>query len=303
MGKGDKKTRKGKIFKGSYGKKRPCKNKMRRRKRRSPKAFELIIVESLKANEKKTGTILYNEAIKYKRIQEPNLSASLVNVSAKDEFILTIRDIYKRIKKERVFPILHFEAHGSEDGIHLSNNELVTWEEFFKETRRINLLLGNTLILNLAMCHGLSLIAKITPSKQAPFRAFIGTSGTIPWDKLLEGFEIFYNHFFFTFSGADSVLEVNKELKLDGLRFNYVKAEDFIERFVSIDRNSKFFGSMVNDYAVKEKASNPLYKDVDFKIVLMHTRAKIEHIFNEAASEEEKFLMKDEKGIFYQKKK
>jgi ribosomal small subunit protein bTHX len=292
MGKGDIKTRKGKIFNHSYGIKRHRKRK-RRNRNIYPKIFELIIIESLNESEKHTGKILFDETIKYKQFQETNLSSSLIIANSKNEFISCLRKIKKRIKKDKLFPLLHIETHGSEKGLHLSNGEILRWEEFFNETREINIDLKNSLMLNLSMCHGISLIAKIDPMKRAPFRAIVSTSSEITWNKLLEGFEIFYSNYFFSFAGADSVNEVNKVLYKDGERFNYLKVEDFFDGFTNINRDPVFTKRLINDFAVKEKATNPRFKDLDFKEVFNYSKGKIISIMEEAKKSRDYFLMKD----------
>lgn len=221
MGKGDIKTKRGKIFNSSYGIKRPRKKKKKTNMKKYPRIFELCIVESLPKGEKKTGQILYEEIIKYKKIQEPNLSSSYTEVSSKKEFINYLKEIKRRIKVDKLFPILHIETHGSENGIHLANGELCSWEEFLTETRDINIALKNKLILILAMCYGISLIAKVDPSERAPFRAVVAPSIAIKWETLLEGFEVFYDTYFFSLSAKNSVLEANKVLGNEGAIFNY----------------------------------------------------------------------------------
>lgn len=294
MGKGDIKTKKGKIFNGSFGVKRP----RNQRKSHKLREFELIIIESLNNKEKQTGSILNEEIIKYKKFQEPNLSSSLKKVESKIEFISYLKKIHKRIATEGLFPILHFETHGSEDGLHLSNGDIFTWEELFEETRAINILLKNSLMLNLGMCEGFSIIAKIDPMKRAPFRAIVGTSSEIAWSKLLEGFEIYYNSFFFTLSAEKSVSEVNKVLKKDGLSFNYLRSEEFIDKFIDKRRDLKFTKHLINELAVKEKATNPLLKDVDFKLVLKYSEEKMDSFIDEVKDYRDKFLMKDIKPFF-----
>lgn len=298
MGKGDIKTKKGKTFNGSFGIKRPRKP----RKGIKLREFELIIIESLKSSEKQTGKILNDEIIKFKKFQEPNLSSTLIEVCSKIEFISCLKRIRKRITIEGLFPILHFETHGSEDGLHLSNGDIFTWEEIFEETRAINIVLKNSLMLNLGMCEGISLIAKIDPMKRAPFRAIVGTSSDISWSKLLEGFEIYYTNFFFTFSGVRSVSEVNKVLNKEGFSFNYLKSEEFIDKFIDKNRDPRFTKHLINDLAVTEKATNPLFKDVDFKDVIKYSEEKMDYFINEVVNYRDKFLMKDIKR-FSQKTK
>jgi len=294
VGRGDIKTKRGKISNQSFGVIRP-KNLTKTRKLRG---FELIIIESLNPTEKQTGTILHEETIKYKKFQEPNLSSTLIKVGSKIDFISCLKQIHKRIKIERLFPILHLETHGSEDGLHLANRDLLTWEDFFDETRSINILLKNSLMINLAMCQGISLIAKVDPMKRAPFRAIIGTLSTISESKLLEAFEIFYTSFFFSLSGAKSVNEVNKVLTKDGLSFIYFKSEDFIDKFIDKKRDLQFRKHLINDMAIKEKATNPDIKNVDFKDVLNYSEEITEKMINEVRNYRDKFLMKDIKRFF-----
>ena len=295
MGKGDKKTAKGKIFKGSYGIKRPRK---KRKKNRVPKRFELCILESLKKDEKQTGEILHNETIKYKKFIEPNLTSSLTKIESKKEFISVFNRLVNHIKKGKVFIILHIESHGSEEGIHLSNGEIFSWEEFFNETRKLNLLLKNSLIINLAMCHGVSLIAKINPVERAPFRAIIGITDKISWGKLLEGFEEFYNNFFFTFDGEESVIKVNEILNSNEGRFFYLKSEEFIDGFIDMDRDPEFTKRLINNYAILEKVNNPALKNSDFQEAIKSSERFIESVLTEVKSKRDFFLMKDVKSVF-----
>ncbi len=295
MGKGDKKTTKGKIFRGSYGIKRPRKKKKRSR---VPKRFELCIIESLRKDEKQTGEILHSETIKYKKFIEPNLSSSLTKIETKKEFVSVCNRLGNHIKKGKVFIILHIESHGSEEGIHLSNGEIVSWEELFNETRKLNLLLKNSLIINLAMCYGVSLIAKINPIERAPFRAIIGTTDKISWGKLLEGFEEFYNNFFFTFNGEESVMKVNEILSSNEGRFFYFKSEHFIDGFIDRDRDPEFTKRLVNKYAILEKVNNPALKNSDFQEAIKSSERFIESVRTEVKCNRDYFLMKDVKSIF-----
>ena len=258
-----------------------------------PQIFELCIVESLPKGEKKTGQILFEETIKYKKFQEPNLSSSYSEINSKKEFIDYLIKIKRRIIKDKLFPILHIETHGSENGIHLANGELYTWEEFFTETRDINIALKNSLILNLAMCYGISLIGKVDPIKRAPFRAVVATSKEIKWKTLLEGFEIFYDTYFFSLSARNAVIEANKVLETEGVRFNYLQAEHFIEAFTDTTRDPVFLENMINDFAVREKATNPAFKELDFKYAYEHSKSKVMSIMEEAKNVKDFFLMKD----------
>lgn len=294
MSRGNRKT---KITNKSYeGKKH--RRKTQETTLRLPKYFGLIIFESLNSQEKQTGEILHNETIKYKKFQEPNLSTILLKVTNKSEFISLLRELKNQIKTKKLFPILHFETHGSPNGLYLSNGEEITWQELFKETREINLLLKNSLLINLSMCYGISMLSKINPSERAPFRAIVGTSTPISWNLLLDSFDIFYNNYFFSFSLESSVKIVNEFLKDEEVSFAYIKAEMFFDYFTDLKRDPDFIRRMINEFAIKEKATNPMFEKTEFNVVLKYAKEKIEGIFNETIQLRDYFLMKDVIGVF-----
>jgi len=256
-----------------------------------PQIFEIIILQSLNKTEKQTGKILYSEIIKYKTYQEEVISRSLIDVSNKKEFFSEIKKIEERIIKEKLFPILHIEAHGSEEGISLSNKDLINWSDFFNKTRKINILLKNSLIIHLALCKGISSITGIDPFERAPFRAIIGTTKDLNPNKLLNAYELYYDNFFFSFSGDEAVNSVNANIK--DANFVYLRAEDFIKEFTNTNRDPVFFKRLINNYAVKEKATKEEFKNTDFKEAFNYSKEIIDKIFSDIKDKSDYFLMKD----------
>jgi len=116
------------------------------------KEFGLVIIESLKESDLKTGTLLHNGLLKYKKLQEPNLSSFLFTVKNKEELFQTLHGIIAKVKTNTLFPILHLEMHGSVDGVRLTSNEFVIWDELLPIFREINILLLNSLTVMTSMC-------------------------------------------------------------------------------------------------------------------------------------------------------
>ncbi len=97
----------------------------------------IIVIQSLKENERKTGDELQKDILQYKKYLHEDSFVEFYNVTTVKEFIKTLEKIQKTMSKGEIFS-LHLETHGSEDGIHLSSGECVTWKQFFDNIRPIN---------------------------------------------------------------------------------------------------------------------------------------------------------------------
>lgn len=257
------------------------------------KIFGLVIIESLNETDKKTGTILHEEAIKYKKFQEPNLSSFLYTVKTKEALFKTLDAIIQRIKVDKLFPFLHFETHGCDEGIRMASGEVVTWKELLIKTRKINILLGNELVLFLAMCNGTTIIGKMKPLERAPFLAIISTVTEINENDLLKAFEAFYNHYFFSFNPKESLDLMNVSLNGANPKFNLLTASYCFDGIVNPDRDPKHFQATVLKHAEREKAENPTFKDKDLNEIKIYTEQRLRTILEEAKNKKDYFLMKD----------
>jgi hypothetical protein len=73
-----------------------------------------------------------------------------------------------------IIPVLHFECHGSEDGLHLASSELVTWDELRDLLTPLNIACGLNLFVSLAACHGDRLATAIRLTEPAPVWGLLG---------------------------------------------------------------------------------------------------------------------------------
>ena len=99
-------------------------------------------------------------------------------------------------KSNKHSPFLHFELHGREDGIFLTSDEFVVWDELKKLLSVINTVSKLNLLVLMAACKGAHIINVVKPDDRAPLWGFIGPSKDV-WDfDLQEAYERFYNEFF-----------------------------------------------------------------------------------------------------------
>src|SRR5690606_30058483 len=97
---------------------------------RSSNSFnKLWIVESLADGELKTGTKLHDDFFPIIRADYPKLNVVLEQPRSKIDFLTCVNKIFLDTTQNKNYPLVHIECHGSEDGLGMSNGEMVEWDE------------------------------------------------------------------------------------------------------------------------------------------------------------------------------
>jgi hypothetical protein len=92
-------------------------------------------------------------------------------------------------------PIIHISAHGNQEGIALSNGNLIAWGNLREDLLPINRALGNVLLLCMSCCHGYSAIRMTMEigKTEHPFFCMVGPYGTTTWSETAVAFSTFYH--------------------------------------------------------------------------------------------------------------
>jgi hypothetical protein len=257
------------------------------------KSLGLFIIQSLGSGDVQTGSILQEEVLKYKKFQEPDFSSELHDVPDKKALFGLLTELNERIKADHYFPILHLETHGYEDGIQLASGEKAEWTELMPYFRAINISLGNQLIVMLALCLGISIIGMIMPDERAPFNAMVGATKDVSQIDIRNGFESFYNTYFFGFNFEAALDAMNATIGGEKPLFHVMSASHMFDEMMNADRSPAFFEQMVTLHAVEAKASHPQMRKLPFKMVRFLIERKIRKIFKDAIKEKDYFMMKD----------
>lgn len=229
----------------------------------------IIVIQSLKENERKTGDELQKDILQYKKYLHEDSFVEFYNVTTVRSFIKTLENIKEAMSKGKIFS-LHLETHGSENGIHLSSEECMTWKQFFDNIRPVNIKMGHLLIVIMAMCRGGGIISYIEPHKRAPYKAFIGAFRDITVDEVARGFSAFYGRYTNMLDIAEGMEALDAEI--DGINpqkktFWCFSAEDIFDSTFNPDRDPKHFSKMVTEQLINHTIRGETY----------YTRAKVEH--------------------------
>jgi hypothetical protein len=165
---------------------------------------KLFIIESLLEGEDQTGRELYDKLNPIISKTE-GLSSDYKNVNSLSEFKAHLDLINHEVKINGTYPIIHFEIHGSPDGLILSSNELMTWSELYEYLVTINTRINNNLFVTLAVCRGAYLLKEIKPMRPCPLWGFVGSFDELFSSDILMRYTDFYISFLSTFNLDEAV--------------------------------------------------------------------------------------------------
>lgn len=167
---------------------------------------KIFVIESLQEDDKKTGTNLYNDLIRY---QFP-FDSKLYEVMDSGDWYGAIEDIKSKVKPGDVV-FLHLEAHGNGKGtaIILTNGEELSFRKIGDDFICINRIIGCNLFVTLAVCHGLFLIMDSISLERMPFCGLIGSLQAISESDL----EVRYYEFYRSYSESKDIELAMEELK------------------------------------------------------------------------------------------
>lgn len=240
--------------------------------------YTIVIVQSLKEKDLKTGEILYNSLSSSLPLKYPDTTVKFYDVKNKLELAEAFYKIYNDIEDGELIT-LQIEAHGCEDGVGLTSEELVTWKEFFGIIRPINVKMVNLLLVCMSMCYGGALITHFEPEKRAPYRAFIGTGRTIKAGVLLDGFSAFfdnYHNLLDSFVAFDALRKATIDPATGESPFWMITSEEVFQKTLDPDRDPDDFKHMVNEQYVKQKVEG---KDVSVEQVAGEIREMLNETY------------------------
>jgi hypothetical protein len=108
------------------------------------------------------------------------------------ELFATLEKIFASEAKAGSVPILHFEAHGEENGLILRDKSVIPWGVLAKILRSFNRATRFNLLVCFSCCEGIHQLSVLNTKNMCPFSAVVGCEGSIYTRELLDGFEKFY---------------------------------------------------------------------------------------------------------------
>jgi hypothetical protein len=95
------------------------------------------------------------------------------------------------------FPVIHIAAHGTPDGVELTDGHLVTWADLRGMLSDVTALFPDKLLLSMSSCHGLGALEIPMTNDSAPYlHAIVGSTEEVQWRDMLVAWVAFYHRLF-----------------------------------------------------------------------------------------------------------
>jgi hypothetical protein len=181
----------------------------------------VIVIQSLKPEEKQTGEILYEDLLKRVSYKITFLKTSLQKPISKTAFFGVLETLKHNALQLNEIPFIHIDMHGSPEGLQLASGEIVSWASFTDAIREINRITKNNVLLSLATCYGAYILRTILASKAIPFFGFIGCWDQVYVPEVMANFQGYFEEMFL-FSDIKAI-DLDKAAKLlnEGLAGTY----------------------------------------------------------------------------------
>jgi hypothetical protein len=218
--------------------------------------------------------------------------AELIKVKSLNDFSNTFKLIKQNIIKYGIVPIIHIEAHGNQEYLILSHEQL-KWSALYDMLIEINLLLKNWLILILAMCYGGWITKCLNPSKRSPFRYLLSSPNKVYDKELLNGFVEFYNTFFFSEQKQYSLNNLNEFISSKKSKFVLLDMEERFDYFVNIDNDPKILRKKIALFKQQESKRNPIFSYLPEPDQNAIANEFVRKFKNDILAKKDYFMMKD----------
>lgn len=224
--------------------------------------FKIIVIQSLRKEDLKTGEQLYDDGLKWKKLFNLKVTSLFYDVSSKKEFVDTIKQINKELQDGEILT-LQLETHGCLEGIAFANGDMMNWKEFQNYSRMLNETTGGLLIVCLAMCFGGAVISSIDVTKRAPYKAIVCPFKEVPAQSVIDGFSAFYSDYINMLDLPEAMVRIQKASvdESGNPYFSAMTSEEIFDKTFDPDRDPEHFWQMAFE-TCKKQTGNVNPKDV-----------------------------------------
>jgi hypothetical protein len=154
------------------------------------------IIDSVPTDESQTARHLYEHLLDLRSVEDnPQWDVTRHRVEASSDLFAVLDAFSKRATEEQLYPLLHFECHGSEEQIQLASGECITWLALSQSLRTLNRATRNNLIAVWAACEGFHSIKSIVGGivQGTSMRLVVGPAEEVPAGRLEDSMKALYS--------------------------------------------------------------------------------------------------------------
>ncbi len=232
---------------------------------------KIVVLESLPDVEKRTGRLIFQDLEIITIPLDVDITVEYQAFESKHEMDAILTQLSHEAITYNDYPILHIEAHGSDDkkSLVLNSGEFVDWFELENSFRTLNLATKGNLLIVMATCFGAYVNSVVSLLDRAPFWGVIGPEHEVYPDEIFSGLTKFYSSIFAKRTGGDLYQTLNStKLKLITAEWLFVKAYKY---YVDKHCDSKI---------LRKRADDLLRKYETYSIKYPPSIEMVEHFLN-----------------------
>lgn len=170
--------------------------------------------------------------------------ASVFNIFNQVEFQGFLASMKWQVKSSGLKPLIHFEMHGTEEGLLLNSGETILWKNLETYLRDLNIRLRNNLFVSVSTCYGGCLLDVYNLQLPCSFYGYIGPMGEVSMRGLNSCFIEFYDALFDTGSITEAIISMKIRLPEYANKFVYLNFEKYwqfiIQEQLRLDKDPEY---------------------------------------------------------------
>ena len=214
------------------------------------KFSKFVVIESLGPKEVSTGKILTGYVSSLDAVVQSAIPVEVQDCPSAKSLLDLLDAMVSDAKQQQIYPILHFECHGDEQGRGLvfANGELMRWAELASRLKELNLAIGFNLLAFFAACNAFYFIEEMKAIQPAPLYAVVAPTDNVDPSEVMRGAMLYYRTLFNS-SDAGVALSALKAEKLSVGQWFGKTAEQWFEEVVV-----GYFEGQCSTKAIAERA-------------------------------------------------
>lgn len=135
---------------------------------------KILVIDSIPEGEINTAKRLYEDIETYANAYQDSPVPEYIRIESGEELIRVLSECQKLAISNDIYPMLHIECHGNEDGFQFANGSILDWRELKIPLTDLNEAMRLNLMIAVAACVGAALAKVIRMGDKAPFWGLIG---------------------------------------------------------------------------------------------------------------------------------
>ena len=213
------------------------------------KTGSIHIIDSLPAGGLRTGENAFEEAQTLGFSLQPNIGVHYWREPRSSDVINRLATIADTVVATARAPIIHFEAHGSTEGLQTSSGEFLGWEDLRIPLAKINILCRLNLLVLVEACDGEALAKVVQLTDRAPVWGLIGPKRPVSFGEIDDANRAFYRTMARTKDGALALRAMNETVKAADNPFSFIGAEMMFRAVMK-----RYFKEMCTSGMIEQRA-------------------------------------------------